>query len=66
MCGWPARRGAWPSWSCAQDLDVQLGKGTAELGHTLSGLRFLSCRAEHLVLVGVKGDGAAVGLQIGA
>src|SRR5690349_24466561 len=48
----------------AQDLDAQLGQRPAELGHALAALGLLPGYPEHRMLVGVEGDGAAVGLEV--
>ncbi len=50
----------------AQDLDVQLSQGTAELRHALTALGALVHGSEDGVLVGVERDRASVGVEIAA
>src|SRR5215204_1383156 len=48
----------------AQDLDVEVRQGAAELGHAVASCGILLADPEDRMLVGVEGDRFAVGLQI--
>src|SRR3982750_3948530 len=48
----------------AQDLDVEVRQGAAELGHAVASCRILLADPKARVLVGVEGDRFAVRLQI--
>src|SRR5215216_2941008 len=48
----------------AQDLDVEVRQGAAELGHAVASCRRLLADPEDRMLVGVEGDRFAVRLQI--